>query len=522
VEFLKDLICPIRISGTLSDNKKIHFNSFYFRIMADDLETQVHSRTPIDKQESKVHLRTPVRTDARNSPTSWRSQTNHPISPNKFKRPEINNNPLDTAFTNLQLSDRKSWRQINHSSGSKYETNAAYSVEQLSRSLFFALKNPHTLGLCVTNNFLSVSAILRHPTLVAKKHTFEDVERVTTNRNDKNFGLYKLLKHDDQNWSIGLVEVPRFERENKSFVTDDSMHKVLFEVLDQELGRAKTETDSIDCNDLLQIPSVNQAQIKLEDIERILTNTDDPSCDKYIFLPYENGLCLIKKNYNFTSADRKVKFKNNEKWFSDRVDAIDSALTYHLRHNIRLNTMTADGFVNIVEILRLPQMKKNNCTIEDLKIILSQQAAYSHSSYVMIEDEQNRYKIRATHGHSIPKVMAWNWANWKCETKLPILAHRCNYSTWAKLRHDGFEKSKRKSISFNDPEDKQVKYRREVEIWIDAVAAREDGVKFFQVPENPFIISELLADGLPLRYFLKVFDRKTGEIIKVIKSNSVR
>jgi RNA:NAD 2'-phosphotransferase (TPT1/KptA family) len=498
----------------LSDNKKIHFNSFYFRIMADDLATQVHSRTPIDKQESKVHLRTPVRTDAQNSPTSWRSQTNHPISSNKFKKPEINNNPLDTAFTNLQLSDRKSWRQINHSSGS----NAAYSDEQLSRSLFFALKNPLALSLRLTNNFLSVSAILRHRTLVAKKYTFEDVERVTTNQNDKNFGLFKLLKHDDQNWSIGLVEVPRFERTKKSFVTDDSMHKVLFEVLNQELGRAKTETDSIDCNDLLQIPSVNQAQIKLEDIERILSNTADPSCDKYIFLPYESGLCLIKKK----TADRKVKYENDEKWFSDRVDAIDKALTYHLRHNMRLKTMTADGFVNIDEIFRLPQMKKNNCTIEDLKMILSQKEAYLYPRYVVIEDEQNRYKIRAIHGHSIPKVMAWNWANWKCETKLPILARRCNYPKWAKLRHNGFEKLKRKSISFIDPEDKQVKYHREVEIWIDAVAARKDGVKFFQVPENPYIISELLADGLPLRYFLKVFDRKTGDVIKVIKSNSVR
>jgi RNA:NAD 2'-phosphotransferase (TPT1/KptA family) len=56
---------------------------------------------------------------------------------------------------------------------------------------------------------------------------------------------------------------------------------------------------------------------------------------------------------------------------------------------------------------------------------------------------------------------------------------------------------------------------REIEILIDAVAARKDGIKFFQVPENPIIVSEGQGSGIPLKYFIRVVDRATGEVIKI-------
>jgi RNA:NAD 2'-phosphotransferase (TPT1/KptA family) len=476
--------------------------------------------------------------DVPKQPLSWRNQSNGSnshgesskhefqtgISPKFQGKPKPNwkyenhrGPPLDQGIANLRMSDRNNRPQFPRPTGPRREIVVTKSDEQLSRSLFFALKNPETMGFMNTNNYLDLSAILRHPTLAAKKYTFEDVDRVISNPSDKNFDRFSLLKNDDRDWSIGLVEGIGLHRKKMQVVANDRIDpkdKLLFDVLDlvSSLDLAGSGTDFINCNDLLQSPDIKEAQFQLEDIERILNNPVNPLCGKYIFVRYESGLCRIRKNVYFTMGTKKVKVRYADQSYSDRDLAIAKAIGYHLRHKIGWAAMSADGFVKVDVLLKEIPLKKHDCNMDDVKRIVSLE---EYPRYALIEYDPGRFKIKATHGHSIPQMMAWNWANWKLETKLQVMAHRCNYPTWSKLCQNGFGKKDRTTFNFIDPNDKDTKITREIEILIDAAAAREDGIKFFMVPENQLIITEGLEGGLPLKYFIKVVDRASGEVIKV-------
>jgi RNA:NAD 2'-phosphotransferase (TPT1/KptA family) len=398
----------------------------------------------------------------------------------------------------FQMSDRNNPPQIT----STPEILAANSDEHLSQSLINALKKPKELGLTLANGFLNLAAILQHPSLAAKNYTFEDVERVISNRTDGNFERFELLKVDDQTWNIGLVVRPA------------PMHTVLFETLVQarKLDLVIHEMTCIDCNDFLQIPAIKEAQIKLEDIERLLSKTGKPHIGKYSFVRYESGLCHIRSNAFFTPSEREAKVGPADQRHSKQDLDICTSMGDLLRHKTGWARMSDDGFVDLDLLLKQLPMKTYHSNVDDIKRILSMEA---YTRYVLIEYEPGRFKIKATHGHTIPKIMAWNWANWQLETKLQILAHGCTFPTWNRLNKKGFQNIGRVVFYSIASNDEVMKLEKEIEIWIDAVAAREDGVKFFVVPENKLIVTEGHMGRLARKYFIKVVDRVSGEVIKV-------
>jgi RNA:NAD 2'-phosphotransferase (TPT1/KptA family) len=414
--------------------------------------------------------------------TSWRNRTNSPKR--AFRNFGSNKNPSELSLANLRVSDRNNRSQIT----STPEIPAANTDDHLSQSLVKALKKPKELGLTLANGFLNVTDILQHPTMVSMKYTFQDVERVILKQAETVFEWFELLKIDDQTWNIRLVT--------------SMMRKALFETLDQaeKLNLFKKQKSFINCNDLLQIPAIKEAQIELQDIEKLLS-----IYGRYNFVRYESGLCLIRSNAQDESADQ---------WMSDRDYAILKDFRYQLRHKTTWTQMqmSADGFVEVNLLLNVfKQMKKQHCNIDDIKRILSLE---EYPRFALIEYNPGRFKIKANHGHSIQRINAWNWAHWKLETKMQVLAYRCNYPQWTKLRKNGWKKD-RNTFNFIDPNDKVTKITREIEISIDAVAAREDGIKFFVVPENDLIVTEGLKGRFPLKYFIKAVDRASGEIIKV-------
>jgi 2'-phosphotransferase len=230
-----------------------------------------------------------------------------------------------------------------------------------------------------------------------------------------------------------------------------------------------------------------------------------------------------------------------EKKKHDRT--LSKALSWALRHSapsLKL-TVSTDGYVPISAILSLKARKFNTYTEDDIvqvaqsndkkrfrvdtKYVTWRPGKPNPLFYEFTKEGEGEEVlcIRANQGHSIPGICFDELLTLIPPSELTdlVIVHGTNTEAWENhIKTKGLSKMNRNHIHFApglpDGKDKVISGMRkscEVYIFIDGSKCAESQIKFYR-SDNGVILSAGEKDGiLPQKYFSKVVDAKTGNVL---------
>ncbi|XP_016853188.1 tRNA 2'-phosphotransferase 1 isoform X2 [Anolis carolinensis] len=192
--------------------------------------------------------------------------------------------------------------------------------------------------------------------------------------------------------------------------------------------------------------------------------------------------------------------------WSDPDVRLSKALSYTLRHGAdKLGlAMGADGFVDVAEILRLPQFKA--WSLEDVQRVVETNEKQRFALRPHPSDAH--LQIRANQGHSL-QVSELELVPLLNPSDFPeIVAHGTYLHHWPAIRKDGLSRMGRSHIHLAPglPGDAAVlsgmRNNCEVAIVIDIAKALADGIPFFR-SANGVILTPGDAQGLLLPCYFR-------------------
>ena len=209
--------------------------------------------------------------------------------------------------------------------------------------------------------------------------------------------------------------------------------------------------------------------------------------------------------------------------------ALSHALSWALRHSapsIGLK-MSSDGYVVLEDILTSPHPRfaQHSWTEADVRRVVAesdkQRFRLEHRT---VNGRDDVLCIRANQGHSIPNIVCLELLTPISADELrsmDTIVHGTYREAWEKhIRTEGLSKMKRNHIHFAsglpDGEKPVISGMRttcQIHVYVDGAKCAEDSVPFFR-SDNGVILTAGVSGGiLPLQYFKKVVDAKSGEIL---------
>jgi RNA:NAD 2'-phosphotransferase (TPT1/KptA family) len=285
---------------------------------------------------------------------------------------------------------------------------------------------------------------------------------------------------------------------------DDRLKRKLFYILwnasklNLEMLEGFVEIDNI-----LKHSTFTHNRYSLEDIQRAV-NTDPEH--RFLLTQSNEGNFKIRFNpeYKFPKPENY-----NEKELAKKDKSLQTAMAFYLRH-VDLEQMSDDGYITVDNLLGLQYFYEKKITLEDIKRAVNCKEV-QRCALVKCE---GKFKIKALHGHTIPRLRDWCFKNWEENTSITEICSKCLYSTWEDIKVHGFRKENAfHAFFFLRPQRKGYDAKKDVIIYIDAGRARKDGAKFYNVPENKMIATQGIGEGIGVKYFRRVIDIQSGQKI---------
>ena len=172
-------------------------------------------------------------------------------------------------------------------------------------------------------------------------------------------------------------------------------------------------------------------------------------------------------------------------------------------------TMTEDGYVDVDDILRCDFF--HDISTDTLREIC--ETDDKQRFQMLVNDETNRMRIRATNGHGIPGIRVVERKLTNADS-VGLVVHVTDWFAMRKIRKEGLRRRKRNHIHFvaRQPGPREVvagtKSGADFCVFVDATQAIKDGIPFW-LTHNGVVVSEGDEEGrIPLRYVVKIIGRK--------------
>jgi RNA:NAD 2'-phosphotransferase (TPT1/KptA family) len=185
-------------------------------------------------------------------------------------------------------------------------------------------------------------------------------------------------------------------------------------------------------------------------------------------------------------------------------------LSYMLRHGAKEHSlqMTSDGFVEIDELLRIPESRRFHLNLDVIKMIVNQNDKKRFE--LKLRENDKKWIIRASQGHSIKNLddsqMMKNIEN---ADGYPLVIHGTFNRFLPLIQQEGLKVMNRNHIHFTTgyPGDKDVisgmRKSCEVYIEIDLKKAMLDGIKFY-ISTNGVILTPGINGILDKKFFKNI------------------
>ncbi|XP_017786185.1 PREDICTED: tRNA 2'-phosphotransferase 1 [Nicrophorus vespilloides] len=194
---------------------------------------------------------------------------------------------------------------------------------------------------------------------------------------------------------------------------------------------------------------------------------------------------------------------------------ISKTLSWLLRHAAVKEgfPLQSDGFIKVDDLLKHRQLKK--ATIDDIKRVVE---CNDKKRFKLVLSADDVYLIRANQGHSIQAVNNLELTPILTAADAPVVVHGTYYKFWNSIRKTGLNRMNRLHIHFatgiHESVVSGIRKDCELYIYIDLDKSLLDNLTFY-LSSNGVVLSPGDADGLILpRYFLRVVDKETGNILK--------
>ncbi|ODM91631.1 tRNA 2'-phosphotransferase 1 [Orchesella cincta] len=197
--------------------------------------------------------------------------------------------------------------------------------------------------------------------------------------------------------------------------------------------------------------------------------------------------------------------------------SLSKSLSYLLRHGApkeKKVTVHPGGYLEVDEILRLPKFSR--WSVENIKKVVEDNDKQRFT--LRTDAESGKLFICANQGHSfevgdlelLPITNAENY---------PVVIHGTYLKSWNSIQQSGLRKMNRIHIHFAPgvPGEKEVisgmRKSAEIYIYVDIAKALNDGLKFYQSKNNVILCPGNEEGILETKYFLKVVNVKTNEVL---------
>lgn len=199
---------------------------------------------------------------------------------------------------------------------------------------------------------------------------------------------------------------------------------------------------------------------------------------------------------------------------------LSKTLTWLLRHHAVQQGMniSEDGFVLWDDIAKLKEFK--HYTFEDVEKVVNE----NDKQRFALKEENGKWYIRANQGHSheVASKIKQEELLTKLTEPLELVVHGTTHQAYKEIQKSGLKKMGRSHIHFAITDDfisgnqqqSGIRSNCQVLIYLDMKKAMDDGIEFY-ISENKVVLSAGVgSEGLiESKYFRKVVDKKTGEIL---------
>lgn len=195
--------------------------------------------------------------------------------------------------------------------------------------------------------------------------------------------------------------------------------------------------------------------------------------------------------------------------------ALSKLLSWVLRHGANeLNVpIDSNGFIDVDDLLRLRQFTVKNYTLCDIKFVVANDRK---SRFALIESN-GCIKIKANQGHSMRTVVDLSLNPVTSPTPFPIVVHGTFRKHWSSILATGLRCMNRVHIHFATTQKwtptttagiSGLRENCEILIYCNLPLALADGIQFW-ISDNRVLLTSGVNGVLPVKYFLKVIDRKS-------------
>lgn len=206
--------------------------------------------------------------------------------------------------------------------------------------------------------------------------------------------------------------------------------------------------------------------------------------------------------------------------------ALSKLLSWVLRHGAdQLNLpIESNGFVDIETLLKLQQFSAKHYKLSDIQVVVAND---KKGRFSITTNSNGHLQIKANQGHSLHTIKDLNLRQINSATKYPIVVHGTYRRHWPNILATGLNRMNRVHIHFaiNDfltstnidttstSPISGIRQNCEILIYCNLQLTLNHNIQFF-LSDNNVVLTSGIDGILPVKYFSKVVDRKTGELLK--------
>lgn len=196
---------------------------------------------------------------------------------------------------------------------------------------------------------------------------------------------------------------------------------------------------------------------------------------------------------------------------------VSKTLSWLLRHGGLKEGLkfSENGYTDVEELLQNHNMKRLNTTYEDIVNIVENNDKQRFQ--LLLNKDNHRTYVRATQGHSMVfKDIGYKQVISKDEIGLAV--HGTYYKVWPIIQKEGLKTMGRTHIHFAKglPNDSGVisgmRSNCQILIYLDIKKCLDDEI-VIELSDNGVVLTKGVDGVLEPKYFEKVVDYKTGEIL---------
>lgn len=187
---------------------------------------------------------------------------------------------------------------------------------------------------------------------------------------------------------------------------------------------------------------------------------------------------------------------------------LSKSMSYLLRHGAKKVGLTieSDGYVSVDDLLT---KLKPNYTLEDIQFVVNHD---SKNRYNLKKISNNKYKISANQGHSIPLDDTSYLTTIQSPDEVDVCVHATQKDAWKLIQSTGYlSKMSRNHVHFSStikPKKRTggLRTNAPILIYLNVPLYLQDGYTLFK-SKNEVLLTPGDGDGhIPKKYFLKVVD----------------